>query len=72
MTRLLVEEHAFLAKGARFADGAGVLSGAADHSHFVFKIHDEGETVLLDPWILFWQMYRDQQAGGGSRDSGKP
>jgi hypothetical protein len=37
-----------------------VLSGAVDHSHFVFKVHDRGETILLDPWILFWQMYRDR------------
>jgi len=60
MTRLRIPEHTPVAKGAQFADGAGVLSGAAHHSHFVFKIHDEGETVMLDPWILFWQMYRDR------------
>ena len=35
--------------------------GAVDHSHFVFKVHDEGETVLLDPWILFRQMYLDRR-----------
>jgi len=60
MTALTVPEHQPIAKGAQFAHGAGVLSGAVDHSHFVFKVHDEGETVLLDPWILFRQMYRDQ------------
>ncbi|MBN1673533.1 MAG: hypothetical protein JXR37_20980 [Kiritimatiellae bacterium] len=59
MTRLTVPEHKPLAKGQQYADGAGVLSGAVDHSHFMFKIHDEGETILLDPWILFWQMYHD-------------
>ena len=60
MTRLTVPEHEPIAKGQQFAEGAGVLSGAAEHSHFNFAIHDEGETVLLDPWILFWQMYRDR------------
>ncbi len=60
MTALTVSEHELIPKGRQFAHGAGVLSGAADHSHFVFKIHDEGETVMLDPWILFWQMYQDQ------------
>ena len=59
MTELTVEEHRPLRKGEQFAWGAGVLSGAVDHSHFVFKVHDEGETVMLDPWILFQQMYRD-------------
>ena len=62
MTELTVQEHQPLGKGQQFAWGAGVLSGAVDHSHFVFKVHDEGETVLLDPWILFWQMQRDQEA----------
>ena len=60
MTALTVAEHAFIPRGAQFARGAGVLSGAADHSHFVFKVADGEGTILLDPWILFWQMYRDQ------------
>lgn len=60
MTGLTVPEHTPLSKGQQFAWGAGVLSGAVDHSHFVFKVHDHGETILLDPWILFWQTYRDR------------
>jgi hypothetical protein len=64
MTELTVPEHEAIRQGAQFAWGAGVLSGAADHSHFVFKVHDYGETLLLDPWILFWQMYRDQPRSG--------
>ncbi|NLF39560.1 hypothetical protein GX586_08955 [bacterium] len=59
MTELTVGEHEPIAKGRQFARGAGVLSGAVDHSHFVFKIHDLGETISLDPWILFRQMYRE-------------
>ncbi|HPX40843.1 MAG TPA: hypothetical protein PLF51_10420 [Candidatus Hydrogenedentes bacterium] len=61
MTELTVDEHAPLRKGVQFAKGAGVLSGSVDHSHFVFKVHDYGETIHLDPWILFWQMYRDAE-----------
>jgi len=62
MTELTVPEHQPIAKGQQFAKGAGVLSGAVDHSHFVFKVYDEGEIVLLDPWILFWQMYQDMES----------
>ena len=62
MTELTVKEHEPIKKGQQFARGAGVWSGAVDHSHFIFKVHDYGETILLDPWILFWQMYRDQEA----------
>jgi hypothetical protein len=61
MTELTVKEHQPIMKGQQFARGAGVFSGGIDHSHFVFKIHDYGETILLDPWILFWQMYKDQK-----------
>ena len=59
MTELTVPEHEPIVKGAQFARGAGVLSGAHDHSHFVFRVHDEGETISLDPWILFRQMMLD-------------
>ena len=60
MRALTVPEHEPIAKGQQFAEGAGVRSGAAHHSHFHFAIHNQGETILLDPWILFWQMLRDR------------
>lgn len=58
---LTVPEHEPIPKGRQYAIGAGVFTGCVDHSHFVFKVHDHGQTILLDPWILFWQMYRDRQ-----------
>ncbi len=61
MTRLLVEEYTPLEKGTHYAEAAGVLSGAADHSHFVFLVDD----VLMDPWYLFWQMFQDSKASKG-------
>jgi len=63
MVKLTVPEHTPLRKGQLFAEAAGVWCGAAEHSHFVFKVHDEGETILLDPWILFRQMYLDHGRG---------
>lgn len=71
MTELTVPEHQPLRQGQQFARGAGVLSGAVDHSHFVFRVHDEGQTVSLDPWILFWQMYLDQ-ASPATPGAGQP
>ena len=60
MSRLTVPEHTPLKAGTQYADGAGVCSGYHDHSHFVFEVRQDGREVLLDPWILFWQMYQDQ------------
>ena len=60
MTSLTVPEHTPLEKGQQFANGAGVNSGEVHHSHFMFKIEEAGDTILLDAWILFWQMYRDR------------
>ncbi len=63
--RLLVPEHDPIPAGLRYADGAGMLTGSHEHSHFVFGIREpgatEGEEILLDPWILFWQMYQDRR-----------
>lgn len=68
MTELTVPEHQPVEKGRQFARGAGVLSGCFEHSHFVFAIRDYGETIMLDPWILFRQMYQDQEDGYDMQD----
>ena len=60
MTHLTVPEHQPLEGGQQYAEGAGVWVGAHEHSHFAFAIFDCGELIRLDPWILFWQMYQDQ------------
>lgn len=59
MTELTVQEHMPLKKGEQFAKGAGVFSGVVDHTHFVFRVDEDGKTFFLDPWILIWKMYRD-------------
>jgi len=63
MVAQTVPEHQPLRRGTRYAEGAGVWVGLAEHSHFAFAVFNHGEWVRLDPWILFWQMYQDQQAG---------
>lgn len=71
MIEQTVPEHQPLEKGTQYAVGAGTAVGSHEHSHFVFRVYDDGDVVLLDPWILFWQMYQDQapnkpDAGDGS------
>jgi hypothetical protein len=62
MTELTVPEHVPLRAGQQYALGAGVYVGEHDHTHFAFAVWDCGELIRLDPWILFWQMYRDVDA----------
>lgn len=64
LLRLRVPEGAPIEAGTLVADGAGVWNGTHEHSHFAFAVIEPGGTfddrILLDPWILFWQMYRDR------------
>jgi hypothetical protein len=59
--RLLVPEEEPIAAGTHYAEAAGVLSGAHEHSHFVFRVREGDDEVMLDPWLLFWQMYEDRK-----------
>ena len=61
MVELTFPEHQSIKKGTQYAVGAGVWVGAVEHSHFIFKVYDDGNLYLLDPWMLFWQMYRDEE-----------
>ena len=61
MVDLTVNEHEPLESGQQYANGAGVWVGVAEHSHFAFAVFDHGEMIKLDPWILFRQMYQDQE-----------
>lgn len=69
LIRLLVPEHQPISAGAHYAEGAGVLTGVTEHSHFVFGVRDGGDDIFLDPWLLFWQTYQDRQH---TRQSGSP
>jgi hypothetical protein len=62
VARLLVDEAEPIPAGAHYAEAAGALPGAHEHSHFVFRVREAGEEYMLDPWLLFWQMYEDRKA----------
>lgn len=64
---LLVPEHRPIPAGAHYAAAAGVWVGSHEHSHFVFKVRAPGASnaMLLDPWILFWQLCEQERATAG-------
>jgi len=59
---LLVPEHTPLERGTHYAVAAGVHVGVREHSHFVWSMFDHGEPYFLDPWLIFWQAFRDTRA----------
>ena len=60
MISLTVEEHTPVKGGVQIAKGGGVAYGDHYHSHFVFAIEEDGEHYFIDPWILFWRMYKNK------------
>lgn len=59
--KMLVPERTPLKAGTQYATTAGVRVGAHQHTHFIFRVHDQGGDYLLDPWILFWEIFRQQK-----------
>jgi hypothetical protein len=61
LNKMLVPEHTPLTHGTMYAETAGVLVGAHQHTHFAWRITEEGEDYWIDPWIFFWQTFQDQR-----------
>jgi len=61
LIRMLVPERTPLKAGTRYATTAGVMVGSHEHTHFMFRVLDQGGDYLLDPWILFWEMFRQHR-----------
>lgn len=57
---MLVPERIPMKAGTPYATSAGVAVGIYEHTHFLFRIIEQGGEYLIDPWILFWEIYRQQ------------
>lgn len=64
LNTMLVPEHQPLERGVNYALTAGVKVGGIPHTHFVFRVFEDGDAYFLDPWIFFWQTYRDNLVSG--------
>ena len=66
IAELLIAERRPIPQGVHYASAAGVLPGNNEHSHFVFRTQRPGgPEVLLDPWILFWQIFLQERDRAG-------
>jgi len=72
LIQMLVPERTPLKAGTAYSTTAGVRVGRHEHTHFVFRVLDQGGDYFLDPWILFREMYSDSRAGrtGGALTAG--
>jgi hypothetical protein len=52
--RMIVPQRTAIDRGTAFATAAGTAVGAREHSHFMFRIIEQGGEYWVDPWILFW------------------
>ena len=57
---MLVPTGPPLTAGTPYATGAGMAVGSHEHSHFMFRVLEQGGDYLLDPWILFREMFRQR------------
>ena len=55
---MLAPERTQLPAGAPYATTAGVFVGDFEHTHFNFRVLEQGGDYMLDPWILFWAIFR--------------
>lgn len=62
LNKMLLPERNTLKRGTKYAETAGVAIGSKEHSHFVFRVIEDGESYWIDPWIFFWQTFRDNQS----------
>ena len=63
LNRMLTPLDGTLKQGTKYAETAGVAIGNREHTHFVFRVIEEGESYWIDPWILFWQTFQDHKTG---------
>ena len=67
MIRITAPERTPLKAGTDYAIAAGVFVGSHEHTHFNFQVIDQGGDYRLDPWILFWAIFRQQRERAGRK-----
>ena len=58
LIELLVPERTPLTRGTPYATTAGVWVGAHEHTHFNYHVLEQGGDYMLDPWIVFSEMWK--------------
>lgn len=54
---MLVPERTPLKRGTPYATTAGTFVGAHEHTHFTWRVWEQGGSYFLDPWILMHEIW---------------
>jgi len=58
LVEMIASQRVPLAAGSPYAAAAGTAVGHHPHTHFMFRVVEQGGEYWLDPWILFWATCR--------------
>ncbi|MCC5929999.1 MAG: PKD domain-containing protein [Cyclobacteriaceae bacterium] len=61
MVQLLVEQHTPLSQGTLYGTVGGVHYGTYPHIHFYFIWENDGISMALDPWMIFWKIFENNK-----------
>ena len=64
---MLVPQYAPLRRGTPYATTAGTRVGLREHTHFIWRIHEQGGSYLLDPWILMHEIWAQRITKKGNQ-----
>lgn len=64
---MMVPERTPLKAGTAYATTAGTAVGRSQHTHFLWRLIEQGGAYLLDPWILFRAIWRDAEPRAHAR-----
>ena len=59
---MLVPERTPLKRGTPYATTAGTFVGAHEHTHFTWRVWEQGGSYFLDPWILMHEIWAARAA----------
>lgn len=57
LVEMLVPERTPLKRGTPYATTAGTHVGLREHTHFVWRVLEQGGAYFLDPWILMREIW---------------
>ena len=64
---MLVPQYAPLTRGTPYATTAGTAVGLREHTHFVWRVYEQGSSCFLDPWILMHEIWAQRARVTGAR-----